>query len=102
MIPVQVLAGYLAIFKLDDSDDGNLDAFAGRRNAWNQPIHYLIVRKVVHRLIDKSIFSHNLRDGYRHKVGRDLNEKAIVIEIVDSIPPPAAYRERRHQDVRIL
>src|SRR5260370_39287192 len=102
MIPVQVLAGDFSVFKFDDADDTNLDAFAGRRHTWNHPVHDLIMRKLIEGLFGKNIFSDGPRDGYGPDVSRELSEKVIVVILVDSGASPAADRDRHHQDMRIV
>jgi hypothetical protein len=89
MTPVQVLAGDFPVFKLDDTNEPDFDASAGGRHARDQPVHHAIVRKVVDGFLSEDLLSNDLRDRSRSELGRQLCQKAVVVEAVNTVPSPA-------------
>jgi hypothetical protein len=81
MIPVQVLARDLGIFKFNNGYRSDLNLFSRWRDAWYEPVHNLIVSKLIDRLFNESIFSNNLRDGDWPNVSGELSKKVIAIEV---------------------
>jgi hypothetical protein len=102
LIPVDVLARYLAFPKLDHDHHRNLDPLPRCENAGQQPVHLDTVGEPVDQLVDHPVVVYGPRDRDDLDSGRLLRDEPLGVELPHLVQTNAAGEHGDMVDVRVV
>src|SRR5712691_12957596 len=77
LVPIDVFVRQLAVAKVDNDDQGNLDVLAGRLNARQHPVHLDRVRELENHFVNHAIDADRARDRRHRSVRRHLRNETF-------------------------